>query len=290
MMRAHQLEWRDTRPKAVLKQPGRGGKIDHTVSYSTQRNPIMMRRTLVLVLVTMVSALLLYPCGARAQAEGETAGAIPTEETTAQVPELDNLHEVIYQLWHDAYPEKNYTLIKELLPQADDLTTKLDAAALPGILRDKQAQWDTGKVKLTGALAELHKAAALNDEEAMLKQTEAYHAAFEGLVRTIRPVVPALDAFHKELYKLYHYYAPEYDLANIRAQAAAMKEAIPALKESTLTKKLADRQKDFDAAVVSLSSAVDELLATAGTEDKDAILAAVEKVHMAYVSTEKIFG
>jgi hypothetical protein len=252
----------------------------------------MMKKTLVLVSLVALSAWFVCALAmdARAQAQDETAPVISKQETTAEVPELDNLHEVIYQLWHDAYPAKNYALIKELLPQADELTAKLDAAILPGILRDKEAQWDEGKVKLTESLAELHKAADANDEEGMLKQTEAFHAAFEGLVRVIRPVVPALDAFHQELYKLYHYYAPEYDLPEIRTQAAAMKEAIPALQESKLPKKLADRQKDFDAAVVSLSSAVDELVATASTEDKDAILAAVEKVHMAYVKTEKIFG
>ncbi len=252
----------------------------------------MMRTTfgLVFAMVVLAGSVCSFSLEARAQAQDETAPVISKEEVTAEVPELDDLHEVIYQLWHEAYPAKDYALIKELLPQADDLTAKLDAAELPGILRDKQGKWDEGKVKLAESLAALHQAADANDEEAMLKQTEAFHAAFEGLVRTIRPVVPALDAFHQELYKLYHYYAPEYEIDNIRTQAAAMKEAIPALKDSKLPKKLEGRQKDFDAAVAALSSAVDELVATAGTDDKDAILAAVEKVHTAYLKTEKIFG
>ena len=67
---------------------------------------------------------------------------ITQEELTATVPELRELHEVIYPLWHNAYPEKDYALIKELLPQAESLTAKLDAAKLPGILRDKQEAWD----------------------------------------------------------------------------------------------------------------------------------------------------
>ncbi len=252
-----------------------------------------MKRTLVPILVVLVSAWFLCASSleARAQVQGEAATGteISKEETTPKVPELDDLHEVIYELWHDAYPDKNYAMIKELLPQADELTAKLDAAALPGILRDKQAQWDEGKVKLKETLAALHKAADADDEEAMLKQTEAYHAAFEGLVRTIRPVVPALAEFHEELYKLYHYYAPEYDLANIRVQAKAMQDKIPALKESKLSKKLESRQKDFDAAVLALSAECDAFMKTCAKDDKDAVLAAVEKVHSAYVKTEKIF-
>jgi hypothetical protein len=214
---------------------------------------------------------------------------VPQEELTAEVPALDDLHEVVFQLWHDAYPEKNYELIKELLPQADALTAHLDEAKLPGILRDKQEAWDEGKGKLKAALEALHAAAKADDAEALLKQTEAFHSAFEGLVRTIRPVVPELDAFHEELYKLYHYHAPDYDLAGIRAAATAMKERIAPLAASELPKRVADRREDFAAAVAVLSSAVDELVKIVEGDDKDAILAAVEKVHTAYVDTETIF-
>jgi hypothetical protein len=251
----------------------------------------MTGRTLGLVFVMMVSAAFLNPFCARAQASQDDKAdvAIPPRELTAQVPELDDLHEVIYQLWHEAYPARNCAMIKELLPQADDLTGKLDAATLPGILRDKQVQWDAGKQKLKESLAMLHAVADANDEEGMLKETEAYHAAFEGLVRTIRPIVPALDAFHRELYKLYHYHAPDYDLAAIRAQARAMQERIPALAGATLPKRVADRKADFEAAVKALSTEVDALIKTTEKDDRDAVLKAVESVHSAYLKTERIF-
>ena len=251
----------------------------------------MIRRTFGLLFVIAMSATLLLPFGVRAQATSGEQGvvAIPAAEVTAQVPALDDLHEVIYQLWHEAYPAKNCAMIKALLPQADELTGKLDAAALPGILRDKQAQWDAGKVKLKESLAMLHSVADADDEEGMLKETEAYHAAFEGLVRIIRPIVPALDAFHQELYKLYHYHAPDYDLTAIRAQAKAMRERIPALAGATLPKRVADRQAAFEAAVKALSAEVDALIKTTGKDDRDAVLKAVEKVHSAYLKTEKIF-
>jgi len=179
-----------------------------------------------------------------APAETSKKAEIMPEETTASVPALKDLHEVVYPLWHTAYPKKDYAMIKELLPEADELTAKLDEAKLPGILRDKQAAWDEGKAKLKASLQQLHAAVEANNEEEMLKQTEAFHAGFEGLVRTIRPMVPELDAFHQELYKLYHYYAPEYDLTQIRAAAAAMQEKVAPLKKCELPKRLADREKD----------------------------------------------
>jgi len=214
---------------------------------------------------------------------------VTQEELAASVPALSDLHEVVYPLWHTAFPEKDYDLIKKLLPQADSLTAKLDEAKLRGILRDKQAAWDEGKTNLKSALQQLHSAADTNNQQEMLAQTEAFHAAYERLVRTIRPIVPELDAFHQEMYKLYHYYAPQYDLGQIRATVASMQEKLPALKKSQLPKRLTDRQKDFDTAVGQLEAAVTDLAKTAKADDKKTILAAVEKVHSAYQQTERVF-
>lgn len=214
---------------------------------------------------------------------------ITQDELSAAVPTLKDLHEVVYPLWHTAYSEKNYDMMKELLPDLDAKTAKLDEAKLPGILRDKQAAWDQNKTSLKSALAQLHSAAEANNQDEMLKQTEAFHGAYEKLVRTIRPMVAELDAFHQEMYKLYHYYAPQYDLAQIRATAKAMQEKLPPLKKAVLPKRVADRQKDFDAAVVQLETGVAELAKTAEGDAKEEILAAVEKVHSAYQQTEKVF-
>jgi len=210
-------------------------------------------------------------------------------ELAASVPELGDLHEVVYPLWHTAYPGKDYAMIKELIPQARELTDKLDKAKLPGILRDKQAAWDKGKLELQHSLQALDTAAKANNEEEMLKQTELFHANYEKLVRTIRPLTKELDAFHQELYKLYHYYGPQYDLPQIQATAAAMGPKVEALKTSKLPKRLAEKQGDFDAAVVELDGAVKALAETAKTDNKEKVMAAVETVHSGYVKIEHMF-
>lgn len=222
-------------------------------------------------------------------AQEEAKPKITQEELSASVPALNDLHEIVYPLWHNAFPEKDYALIKELLPQADTLTSKLDEAELPGILRDKQEVWNKGKENLKKALQDLHQAVETDNEEEMLKQTEVFHAAFERLMRTIRPVVPELDAFHKEMYKLYHYYMPDYDLEKIRVVVMAMQERLPALKQAELPKRITDRQANFNAAVQELESAVNELVEIVKTDDRDTIQTSVEKVHTAYQKAEHIF-
>ena len=219
----------------------------------------------------------------------QTHAEISEEETTASVPALSDLHEVVYPLWHTAFPEKDYTLIKELLPQADSLTEKLDSAELPGILRDKSEQWAEGKAALKTSLANLHKAVEENNNEEMLNQLEAFHSAYERLVRTIRPVVSELEAFHQELYKLYHYHMPNYELEEIRTAVAAMLEKLEPLKTAELPTRLASRQEDFLAAVANLEIEVNKLAEAVKTARKQDISEAVEKVHTAYQETEKIF-
>lgn len=215
---------------------------------------------------------------------------VSEEELTASVPELRNLHEVVYPLWHSAFPDKDYDLIKELLPEAVSLSEKLDEAKLPGILRDKQEAWDQGKEKLKEALDGLINAVESNDQEGMLKQTEAFHAGFERLMRTIRPVIPELDAFHKEMYKLYHYSTPNYDLEIIRINVQAMQEKLIPLREAQLPERLAERQSEFETAIIELEAAVNKLAEIMKEDDKDMILEAVEKAHTAYQKTEHIFN
>ncbi|MFB0564616.1 MAG: hypothetical protein ACETWK_02935 [Candidatus Aminicenantaceae bacterium] len=133
------------------------------------------------------------------------------------------------------------------------------------------------------------KAVESGNMDDMLKHTEAFHAGFERLVRTIRPVVAELDSFHKEMYKLYHYYAPNYELKEIRATVQAMQEKLVPLQKVQLPKRLAERQVDYKTAVNELEAAVTELATIVKVDNKDAILEAVEKVHSAYQKTEHIF-
>jgi len=251
-------------------------------------------RSLVIVLAIVGLCMTLgWQTAALAQAPEKKAAPakdISEQELKASVPALGEMHKVVYPLWHDGYANKNYELIKQLLPKADTLVAAVDAATLPGILKDKQAKWDAEKANLDAALKGLHEAADANDQEGMLKQTEAFHMGYERLVRTIRPAVPELDSFHQELYKLYHYYTPAYDLAQIRAEAATMKEKVTALKTAKLPKRLVEKQAEFEAGVKELEADVQELNKTVKSDSKEKINAAVEKVHAAYQKLDKMFG
>ena len=244
-----------------------------------------------LLSLLLITSFFFFSCQKAEEVQVEdTPAEISQEETTASVPALSDLHEVVYPLWHSAFPEKDYALIKELLPQMDSLTEKLDQAELPGILRDKKEQWDEGKVTLKTTLDNLQKAVEADNNEDMLSQVEAFHSAYERLVRTIRPVVPELEAFHQDLYKLYHYHLPNYELELIRDDVADMMEKVIPLKAASLSTRLASRQEDFLAAVDNLEAELNKLAEAVKTSKKQEITDAVERVHTAYQNTEKIFN
>jgi hypothetical protein len=248
------------------------------------------RRYLFIVFLGMACVFLLFSSQQEESVQvDEVIPEMSKSELDANVPALRDLHGVVYSLWHDAYPEKDYALIKELLPEADFLTQQLDEAELPGILRDKKPDWDRGKDNLKNSLQALHLAVDENNQDDMLTQVEAFHSAFERLIRIIRPVVPELEAFHREMYKLYHYYMPNFELDNIRLAVTAMQEKLLPLEEVQLPQRIAEKQAQFDVAVQELKTHLDILAEAVKQDDKDLIKDAVEQVHTAYQKTQAVF-
>jgi hypothetical protein len=215
---------------------------------------------------------------------------VPTEETAAQVAELEALHSVMEPMWHEAFPAKDIAAIQAAVAQFEPLLAALDTARLPGILQDKQARWDEQKQLLKGTFDGFKAASAAGAPDQILAFAEAFHMNYEGMVRIIRPVVPELETFHQHLYGLYHYYGPGYDLEKIRRAADAMAEAVPPLRAAQLPARVAELQGTFEGLVDTLGVKVSELQTALQDPSKAGVQAAIEAVHSAYQAVEGIFG
>ena len=55
-------------------------------------------------------------------------------ETSSNVPELIEFHDVIYLIWHEAYPDKDYEALRNFVNDVNEYANKLYDAQLPGIL------------------------------------------------------------------------------------------------------------------------------------------------------------
>ena len=218
-----------------------------------------------------------------------TSTPIQTEETESRVEALSEFHEIIYPIWHTAYPEKDFAALREYVPEVNRLAKNLFEAKLPGILRDKKAKWDSGMEQLKKAVKDYNKAAAGEDNQALLDAAEVLHAKFEMMVRLIRPVLKEIDEFHRVLYVVYHKYLPNKEYANIRSVTDDMILKAEAITNARLPKRLKAKSDEFSAAAAELSEASKILKAACLTGNTGIIDKAVESLHTKYQNLEKIF-
>jgi hypothetical protein len=258
-----------------------------TVSHSIVKNPSqeqeMTKRYCILSFLFILVLFFLGPL--------RITFSLPlqTDETESTVKELSDFHEIIYPIWHTAYPEKDYAALREYAQEVNRLAKNLFDAELPGILRDKQAKWNKGLEQLKKTVEDYNIAAAGEDDQALLDAAEALHARFEMMVRIIRPVLKEIDDFHKVLYIAYHKYLPNKEYANIRSVTDDLILKAEAITNANLPKRLETKTDEFSSAAAELLESSRILKATCLTENGDAIEKAVESLHTKYQDLEKIF-
>ncbi len=214
--------------------------------------------------------------------------ALP-QETESAVPELEAFHEVIYPIWHTAYPEKDIAALKGFVPEIDRLAEAVYGAKLPGILRDKEAKWQAGLAEFRKSVEAYAAAAKGNGDQALLDAAEALHARYEMLVRAIRPVLKEMDEFHKALYVVYHKSLPDRKFGEIRAASPDLEAKAEAAAKATLSKRMEARNERFHAAAGDLVAAAASLTAASRGTDDAAVEKAVLALHERYAALEKVF-
>lgn len=210
-------------------------------------------------------------------------------ETESQVPELTSFHDIIYPIWHTAYPEKDYAALRKFAPEVRSHAEKIYAAKLPGILRDKEAKWREGVEEFRKAVETYLAAAASDDDAALLSAAELLHAKYEMLVRIIRPVLKEVDAFHRVLYVVYHKHLPDQNYEAIASRSEEMVRLAEAILAASLPRRLEGKEEAFRLASRELLDSTQDLLELAKSGPGPAMAAAVERVHTAYQSLEKVF-
>lgn len=233
--------------------------------------------------IAFVVSILMFPA-AFAQAPDQHV-----DELGAGVPVLSEFHDVIYQIWHTAWPEKNIDLLVELSPQVKRYGDTLSRVTLTGILRDKQSAWDQGTAALKKTVAQYEAASASRDSVKLLDAAERVHSQYEALVRIIRPATKELDQFHQVLYMIYHHYWPNHDLEKLAPALDSLKAKMAALDASTLPSRLKNKEGAFNTARAELSKAVAALSASDAAKNQKKFASDLETAHSKYQTLEKVF-
>ena len=195
---------------------------------------------------------------------------------------------MIYQLWHTGYPQKDYALIKSLLPEVQKFTEALPGVKLPGILREKQLKWTSAVESFLNSSQLFADACKANETQKLLDATELLHSEYEGLVRVIRPLSKEIDAYHSTLYVIYHKYLPDLLIDEIQKASIDLAAKCTALEEATVPRRLAKQSDQYKEAVSALCIATQKLVAIAERKKAEEVKAAVEDVHVKYQTLEKM--
>jgi hypothetical protein len=217
---------------------------------------------------------------------------IDSAEITASVPELNDFHEVIYPIWHTAYPAKDVAALKGFVPQIKASMEAINKAALPGILKDKEADWNKQLHELNLAAEKYCSAAEGNEDEALLVAAEKLHYNFEMMIRVIRPAIQELYAYHQLLYIIFHKLYPEkkYDeIAMLMDRLIEKADAIVKYPQDKLKRRLGDDLARFDSAAKELYKATISLKEALNGDDAKKNDEAVGYVHKMYQDLESVF-
>jgi len=211
------------------------------------------------------------------------------DETKAEVPELSAFHKVIFPIWHAAYPKKDYAALRAYAPEVEEKSRSVFAAVLSGILRDKQKKWEDGLAAFKKAVEEYAAFAASGTDEEIWRAAEVLHDGYEKLVRIIRPPLKEVDAFHQELYVVYHRHLPAKNIAAITTASAVLCEKAEAVAGASLPQPYVPRRDAFQNAAAELLQACRDLESACAGGDEEAVRASVERLHSSYQALEKVF-
>ncbi len=211
------------------------------------------------------------------------------KETESKVPELEQFHEIIYPIWHTAYPAKDCAALRNYVGEVNLLAEKIYSAKLPGILRDKQDKWNTGIGEFKESIDEYNIQAAGQSDSLLLTAAEELHSKYEMLVRIIRPVSKEVDEFHQQLYVIYHTYLPSKDYKKILSVSSKLVEKSEAISKMKISGKLEAKSEKINTAALDLLKAAKELNSLGKAANGKKVELAVEKVHAKYQKLEELF-
>ncbi len=217
-------------------------------------------------------------------------GKFDSTEIKAEVPALNEFHDVVYPIWHVAYPSKDYAALRSYVADIEKDAQKIYEAQLPGILRDKQEMWNKGVDEFRIAVEEYKKIAAEKDDEMLLKAAENLHTKYESLVRIIHPVLPELDQFHQVLYMIYHKYLPQEDYQQLYMVSDDLVNKAVVLSKVKLDTNDEKMEKNFGNYTTQLVHATQKLKEQLKSSNYEMVKFGVEDVHRIYQKIESLFG
>ncbi len=240
-----------------------------------------MKRTLLILPILILALFFIKDAAAKCETD--------SSEIKWRVQELSDFHDVIYVIWHEAYPSKDIATLKSFVPQIKFHIEAINNVSLPGIVQDKANKWKEGLSVLNSSAEQYYKAAEGNDDQAILDAAEELHAKYEMMVRTIAPVMKEVDIYHQLLYIIYHKYLPNKDFASLSGVIDDLVTRAENIKTGKMSKRVESKKDEFLSVTDELIESTKALKEVLATDEATKIEAAVEVMHTKYMKLEQLF-
>lgn len=240
-----------------------------------------MKRTLLILPILILALFFIKDAAAKCETD--------SSEIKWRVQELSDFHDVIYVIWHEAYPSKDIATLKSFVPQIKFHIEAINNVSLPGIVQDKANKWKEGLSVLNSSAEQYYKAAEGNDDQAILDAAEELHAKYEMMVRTIAPVMKEVDIYHQLLYIIYHKYLPNKDFASLTSVIDDLVTRAENIKTGKMSKRVESKKDEFLSVTDELIESTKALKEVLATDEATKIEAAVEVMHTKYMKLEQLF-
>jgi hypothetical protein len=209
-----------------------------------------------------------------------------TSQENPDIPELKQMHHVIYSLWHKGYADKDTALLQSLYPDLEKQYRKLEKVEFPAEWPDREMHWKEGLTKMGNTLDSYKKAVNEKSKRDLLTSARQMHDDFERLVRIVNPPIPEIDDFHKILYHVYHDYLPAKDWEKVKESIPQFQAKMEGINNISPPKWMSDNEKQFSEARQNLNRAVENLALFKKSKDEKKLKQAIEELHEAYVNLE----
>jgi len=104
---------------------------------------------------------------------------------SVQIPEMDQFHDVLQPLWHEALPDEDYAAIKTAIPALKERADAIVNAQLPAKYGFLEEDFNAKRMALKTSIEELDEACATDStgliDDKMTAMHDAYHALTECL-------------------------------------------------------------------------------------------------------------
>lgn len=187
----------------------------------------------------------------------EKTDSLAKDTTNLVALALDDFHQILAPLWHEAFPKKDFKSIREQAPLLQEKLLAIVRLKPPVDLpKEKLQSYLTQRQELAFYVSQVTLAAADTVDSALASAFEQMHKSYEELAKVFTVEIKELDSFHETLYFIWHKALPDSDYQAIKKTIPELKAKVDSLMKVSVPYGCKVKKEEFEKGKAALKDAV----------------------------------